>query len=73
MFNTANTPQEKEEALLGDPLEVHWRKVVFGLCGIPTVARRNFAPVISSTPDVRHTWLHESAALVRRHFAVVPV
>jgi putative NADPH-quinone reductase len=57
VFNTANTPQEKEEELFGDPLEVHWRKVVFGLCGIREVQRRNFSPVIGSTPEVRKQWL----------------
>jgi putative NADPH-quinone reductase len=59
VFNTANTPQEKEEALLGDPLEVHWRKVVFGLCGIPRLCRRVFSPVIISTPEQRTAWLRE--------------
>ncbi len=67
VFNTANTPQEKEEALFGDPLEVHWRKVVFGLCGVPTVYRRNFSPVITSTPEQRRAWLEEVATAVRAH------
>lgn len=68
VFNTANTPQEKEEALFGDPLEVHWRKVVFALCGVPTVFRRNFSPMIVSTPDQRAAWLAEVAEAVRGHF-----
>lgn len=68
VFNTANTPQEKEEAELGDPLEVHWRKVVFGLCGIPTVHRRNFSPVIISTPEQRGAWLAEVRGTVGRLF-----
>lgn len=65
VFSTANTPQEKEEALFGDPLEVHWRKVVFPLCGIPKVHRRNFSPVIGSTLDQRRQWLEEVAQAVR--------
>jgi NAD(P)H dehydrogenase (quinone) len=69
VFNTANTPQEKEEAFLGDPLEVHWRKVVFGLCGVPTVYRRNFSPIITSTADQRAAWLSEVAVAVEQHFA----
>ncbi len=68
VFNTANTPQEQEEALLGDPLEILWRKVVFGLCGVPTVFRRNFSPVIVSTPDQRRQWLHETGEAVSAHF-----
>lgn len=65
VFNTANTPQEKEEALFGDPLEVHWRKVVFGLCGVTKVFRRNFSPVIVSTPEQRSQWLAEVAEAVK--------
>ena len=68
VFNTANTPQEKEEALLGDPLEVHWRKVVFPLCGVARVYRRNFSPVIVSTPDQRRQWLEDVAHAVREWF-----
>ena len=59
VFNTANTPQELEERLLGDPLQTHWPKVVFGLCGVTTVHRRNFAPVITSTLEQRQQWLEE--------------
>ncbi len=70
VFNTANTPQEKEEALFGDPLEVHWRKVVFGLCGVPTVYRRNFSPIITSSPEQRAAWLREAAAAAEKHFAL---
>lgn len=66
VFNTANTPQE-EEARFGDPLEVHWRKVVFGLCGVPRVYRRNFSPVITSTPEQRQAWLGEVTRAVREY------
>lgn len=69
VFNTANTPQDKEEEWFGDPLEVHWRKVVFGLCGVPTVYRRNFSPVITSTPEQRREWLEEVRAAVEAYFA----
>lgn len=68
IFNTANTPQEKEEALLGDPLQTHWLKVVFGLCGVTKVYRRNFAPVITSTPEQRQRWLAEVAQAVALYF-----
>jgi putative NADPH-quinone reductase len=68
VFNTANTPQEKEVELYGDPLESLWRKVVFGLCGVRRVYRRNFSPVIVSTPDQRRVWLQEAEAAVAQHF-----
>jgi NAD(P)H dehydrogenase (quinone) len=59
VLNTANMPQEKEEALYGDPLHVHWLKVVFGTCGIKRVLRRIFSPVVISTPKQRSEWLDE--------------
>lgn len=68
VFNTANTPQAKEEEFFGDPLEVHWRKVVFGLCGVPKVYRRNFSPVIVSSPEQRQQWLTEVAGAVGDFF-----
>jgi putative NADPH-quinone reductase len=68
VFNTANTPQEIEESVYGDPLEVHWRKVVFGLCGVPTIYRRNFSPVITSSPAQRSAWLDDVRAAVEKHF-----
>ena len=67
VFNTANTPQDKEEELYGDPLETLWRKVVFGLCGVSRVYRRNFSPVILSTSDQRRAWLDEVASAVHQY------
>ena len=66
VFNTANTPQEKEVELYGDPLDTLWRKVVFGLCGVPRVVRRNFSPIIVSTPEQRAAWLRETAETVEK-------
>jgi putative NADPH-quinone reductase len=60
VITTANTPQEKEVEFLGDPLDVHWRKVVFGLCGVRDVRRLVFSPVIVSTPEQRAAWLDET-------------
>lgn len=63
VFTTANTPQDQEERLYGDPLESHWIRVVFGMCGVPRVQRRSFSPVITSTEEVRRQWLKEAAEL----------
>jgi NAD(P)H dehydrogenase (quinone) len=63
VFTTANTPDEVERSVYGDPLETHWCKVVFGLCAVPVV-RRSFSSVIVSTPDQRTAWLGEVRRLV---------
>jgi len=68
VFTTANTPHEKELALFGDPLETHWIKVVFGLCGVGRTRRWDFSPVIVSTPDERQGWLDEVRAAVAQYF-----
>jgi NAD(P)H dehydrogenase (quinone) len=59
IITTANTPQDIEAKFLGDPLDLIWRKVVFGLCGVANVQRLIFSPVIVSTKEQRQQWLHE--------------
>jgi putative NADPH-quinone reductase len=59
VITTANTPQDKEIALLGDPLGLFWEKVVCGLCGIQDVRRLIFSPVIVSKPEQRAAWLSQ--------------
>jgi NAD(P)H dehydrogenase (quinone) len=65
VINTANTPQDKEVAFLGDPQAVFWQKVVFGLCGVRDVHRLVFSPVITSTADQRKQWLELVAEATR--------
>jgi NAD(P)H dehydrogenase (quinone) len=67
VFNTANTPQEQEVELYGDPLETLWCRVVFGLCGVSRVYRRNFSPVIVSHLEQRKRWLEEVRASIREY------
>jgi NAD(P)H dehydrogenase (quinone) len=64
VVNTSNTPAEREAAAFGDPLEVLWKKCVFGLCGVSSVVRRMYAPVSSSSAQQRATWLAEVTALI---------
>ncbi|HOK76308.1 MAG TPA: NAD(P)H-dependent oxidoreductase [Verrucomicrobiota bacterium] len=71
VINTANTPQEKEVELYGDPLDILWRKVVFGLCGVSVVERLVFTPVITSTLAQRQTWLSMVNEAVDRCFNTV--
>lgn len=59
VITTANTPQEKEVAFLGDPLGLFWQKVVFGLCGVADCQRLVFSPLIVSKPEQRSQWLKE--------------
>jgi putative NADPH-quinone reductase len=68
VFNTANTPDEREREVFGDPLETLWKKCIFDLCGVRTVHRRTFSVIVTSTPQQRVAWLHEVSTIVARCF-----
>jgi len=68
VFNTANTPPERERHVFGDPLETIWKSCVFGLCGVRRFHRRTFAVVVTSTPEQRSEWLAEVREKVERFF-----
>lgn len=68
VFNTANTPAEREREVFGDPLERLWKDCIFSFCGVPVVHRRMFAVVVTSTAEERAGWLAEAAALTRKYF-----
>ena len=68
VFNTTNTPADRELAAFGDPLELIWKKCVFDLCGVKNVHRRAFSVVIASSPQQRSAWLEEVQATVLSHY-----
>jgi putative NADPH-quinone reductase len=68
VFNTSNTPGDRERAIFGDPLENLWKKCIFDLCGVRTVHRRTFSVVITSTLRQRAEWLVEAAQTAARYF-----
>jgi NAD(P)H dehydrogenase (quinone) len=68
VFNTANTPDEREQKVFGDPLETLWKNCVFDLCGVKNVQRRTFTVVVTSTPQQRAAWLSEVRETVERLF-----
>lgn len=57
VYNTSNTPKDREDNYFGDPLEKEWRQCFFGFCGIKDFRRRMFRIVSESTPDERQQWL----------------
>ena len=68
VFNTANTPGNREREIFGDPLEALWKKCIFDLCGVKNVQRRTFSVVITSTPEQRAQWLAEARQIVHSQF-----
>jgi NAD(P)H dehydrogenase (quinone) len=59
VFNTSNTPPEREVEVFGDPLDRLWKTSVFGLCGVHSVIRRMVGPIAGSTDDQRDGWLRD--------------
>jgi NAD(P)H dehydrogenase (quinone) len=66
IFNTSNTPAEREASAFGDPLDNLWRRCVFALCGVARIERRMFGPISASSVEQRRAWLAEAAAVVER-------
>jgi NAD(P)H dehydrogenase (quinone) len=64
VFNTSNTPAEREASVFGDPLELIWKRCVFGLCGVTDVRRVTFSVVVTSSREQRTRWLAEARELV---------
>ena len=68
VFNTANTPDDRERAVFGDPLETLWKRCVFDLCGVKDVQRRTFSVIVTSTLEDRARWLAEVREIVGTQF-----
>lgn len=68
IFNTANTPTEREEKVFGDPLELIWKNCIFDLCGVKNFYREMFTVVITSSDELRNKWLGKVKDTVDRFF-----
>ncbi len=64
VFNTSNTPEERENGYFGDPLENIWRQCIFGFCGIEMFKRRMFRIVADSDDATRISWLDEVERII---------
>jgi NAD(P)H dehydrogenase (quinone) len=68
VFNTSNTPPERERNVFGDPLELLWKNCIFDLCGVTTFYREMFCVVVTSTDEQRRQWLQQVQNVVGRYF-----
>jgi len=71
VFNTSNTPEQRELTVFGDPLERIWRDCIFDFCGITTFDRIMFRIVAESTIEERKTWLQQTTDMVNNYFPPV--
>jgi len=68
VFNTSNTPTEREMEAFGDPLDRLWKTCILGFCGVTNVVRETFSVVIASTPEERAGWLRRVEEIVAASF-----
>jgi NAD(P)H dehydrogenase (quinone) len=68
VFNTSNTPAQREQDIFGDPLERIWKDCIVSFCGIPVCHRRMFGVIVTSTAEQRKAWLEEVKSLTRSTF-----
>jgi len=68
VFTTANTPQQREREVFGDPLELLWKNCIFDLCGVPLFHRETFTVVATSSDEERRGWLRTVEEVVDRYF-----
>ena len=68
VFNTSNTPLEREIQVFGDPLERIWKDCVFDFCGIENFHRKMFRIIASSTPNQRKSWLEDVKKAINTYF-----
>ena len=68
VFNTSNTPLQREQEAFGDPLQTLWKNCIFGLCGIGDFSRKSYGVVVTSTEEQRQAWLDDVRETVRQCF-----
>jgi putative NADPH-quinone reductase len=68
VFNTSNTPPEREREVFGDPLDQLWKRCILEFCGVKNVVRETFGVVITSTAEQRAAWLERVEEIVRESF-----
>ena len=68
IFNTSNTPRQRELEVFGDPLERIWKDCIVSFCGIPACNRRMFGVIVTSSDRQRKAWLAEVRALTAKTF-----
>jgi putative NADPH-quinone reductase len=68
VFNTSNTPKERELELFKDPLETIWRNCIFDFCGVTNFYRETFRIIADSTLEKRKEWLQEVQETINHYF-----
>ena len=68
LFATSNTPAEREEGVLGDPLLHIWRDCTFSFCSKAVFDRIMFRVIETSSAGERKQWLEDAAGMLEKYF-----
>ena len=68
VFNTSNTPKERELEVFGDPLEAIWKNCIFDLCGVENFYRKMYRVIVTSSHEERQQWLEDVEKTVDKYF-----
>ncbi len=68
VFNTSDTPVERELRVFGDPLEYIWKNCIFDLCGVKNFYRKMYSVITNSTLEQRQHWLNDVRETVSKYF-----
>ena len=68
VFNTANTLEQRENEVFGDPLQLLWKNCIFDLCGVPAFYRKMYRVIVTSTSEERRVWLADVKKILREYF-----
>jgi len=72
VFNTSNTPRQRELDVFGDPLERLWKDCICTFCGIPRFHRRMFGVIVTSSEEQRKIWLAGAEELAKHEYPPDP-
>jgi putative NADPH-quinone reductase len=68
VFNTSNTPEERENNVFGDPLNRIWKDCIFDFCGVTVFDRIMLRVVADSDETQRKKWLSQVQNMVNNYF-----
>ena len=68
VFNTSNTPKDREIEVFRDPRETLWQNCVFDLCGVKNFYRKMYRVIVTSTLEQRKAWLRDVQETVQTYF-----
>jgi hypothetical protein len=71
VFNTSDTPAQREAKVLRDPLQTIWKNTL-RFCGVRDFRRKMYRVVVISTPAQRASWLEDVRMRINKAFPRSP-